>query len=117
MATTLILVGTNKPYTLRSLGVRVGNSKNFEESTLFPIGTEVELTSGKFPMTDYMNMYRKSKKTHVIGGKTVRIEGFTTDCEEGKLNKYGGCKIHVIAERTGGTRRGRGGRRSTRRRY
>jgi hypothetical protein len=114
-ATVLKLVDTNEPYRFRSLGVMTMD-REYVESTLFPIGTEVELTSGKFPLNNYRNLYNRSNMTHVIGGKTVRIVGFSNDCQEGELNKYGGCQIRVIEHVSGGNRRGRSGRRSTRRR-
>jgi hypothetical protein len=128
MATTLKLEGSNKPYKFTCLGVEDESTNTFNESDLFPNGTKgLELTSGKFPMTDHMNRYNKSKKTHVIGGKTVRIVGFSYDCQEGELNKYGGCEISVVKdeEQNGGkrsrrnrSRRNRSRRnRSTRRRY
>jgi hypothetical protein len=110
MATTLELVDSNKPYKFRSLGVwtEERGQAYMRESKLFPIDSVVELTSGKFPLTDYMNLYVHSKKTHVIGGKTVRIVGMSV--------VESGCEIDVIEDQNGGTRRCRGGRRSTRRR-
>jgi hypothetical protein len=115
MATALELVSSTPPYIFESLGVEDFNTYQYSESTLFPKETRVELTSGKFPLNDYTNVY-KSNKTHVIGGKTVRIVAFTNECEEGKLNKYGNCKILVVADQDGGRNRRRSTRRSRSRR-
>jgi hypothetical protein len=116
--TALELVGTNKPYIFRSLGLeRIrGKEKKYVESTLFPIGTEVELTSGKFPFDPKTSArYDKSKTTYVIGGKTVRIMSYTWHCEESGFTRGDHCKIHVMEHVSGGSRRRRGARRSTRR--
>ena len=66
-------------------------------------------------MTNYMNTYSESKKTHVIGGKTVRIVAFVNSCKEDILNEYGNCEIIVVedepnlaaAAAAGGRRRSR----------
>jgi hypothetical protein len=98
METTLKLISSTKPYIFRSLGVFDDVTQKYYQSSLFPKKTEVELTSGKFPMTNYMNTYSESKKTHVIGGKTVRIVAFVVSCEEGMLNEYGNCEIIVVED-------------------
>ena len=115
METTLQLVSSTKPYIFRSLGVFDYMTQKYYQSTLFPKKTEVELTSGKFPMTNYMNTYSESKKTHVIGGKTVRIVAFVNSCKEDILNEYANCEIIVVedepnfasAAAAGGKRRSR----------
>jgi hypothetical protein len=122
MATTLKLTTDEAPWIFESLGVENSETMEFGESELFTKGpAPLALTSGKFPLNDYMNLYHKSKMTHTIGGKKVRIIGFTNSCEEGELNKYGSCTIKVVADSPAGGRRKsrrnrRGGRRYTRRR-
>jgi hypothetical protein len=107
MATTLKLQSITPPYTFISLGYRPNGSYIFEESELFPIGSIVTLTSGKFPMTDYTNMYNHSRLTHVIGGRTVRITSFSDFCKEENLNENTPCEIDVVEDQDGGKRRRR----------
>jgi hypothetical protein len=104
MATVLKLQNITAPYRFISLGVYNTNNEAYGESSLFPINSVVTLTSGKFPLTDYRNMYQHSDLTHVIGGKTVRITEFSNDCRGDILNRYGGCEIHVEEHITGGKR-------------
>lgn len=102
MVTTLKLLNTEKPYEFESMGVLIGQNI-YKQSSLFPIGTVVKLTSGKFPLDNHKNI-RKSKMTHRIGNKKVRLTGFTSDCEVGYLNKYSPCTIDVVGVKKGGTR-------------
>jgi hypothetical protein len=107
----LELVSLN-PYKFISTGVLSSDSDgNLYNSKLFPIGTVVELTEGKFPLVDYKDRYSKSNKTHVIGGKTVRIISFSDHCSEPNKN----CFIIVNEHTTGGRRSRRSRRRRSRR--
>jgi hypothetical protein len=94
---TLEYVGfENGKHTFKSLGVldvRMENGPSV--STLFPIGDTVILEEGKFPLTDYKDLYEHSQTTHKISGKTVGIIGFDVSCHDGKLNKFGMCQITV----------------------
>lgn len=106
----LELDGLN-PYIFRSKGVLSPNMDGeIYDSKLFPINSRVELTEGKFPLVDYKDRYSFSKKTHVIGGKTVRIIGSNNDCH--KPNN--GCIITVIEHKDGGRRSRRSRRRRSR---
>ena len=108
----LELDGLN-PYIFRSKGVLTsGLDPKLYNSKLFPVGTVVELTEGKFPLVDVDDLYNYSKQTHVIGGKTVRIISFDNDCHEPNIN----CKITVIEHKIGGRRSRRSRRRRSRRR-
>jgi hypothetical protein len=107
MATTLRLQNITPPYIFESLGIPqrpLGFLQGYSESNLFPIGSMVTLTSGTFPFTDYRNIYEHSNLTHVIGGRTVRINGFS-DCVN--LNENMPCEIHVLEHTAGGKRRRR----------
>jgi hypothetical protein len=94
--TTLQLQNTAPPYTFVSLGIYNDRHEKYEESTLFPINTTITLNSGKFPLTDYKDLYEHSKQTHCIADKTLKIIGFNNSCMEGQLNKYG--NGHIIVE-------------------
>ena len=94
--TILELQNDSAPYTFKSLGIYNERTKNYDESTLFPKNIIVTLTSGKFPLNSYLDNYDKSKLTHTIGGKVVKINGFKNSCEEGKINKFGNCRIIVF---------------------
>jgi hypothetical protein len=109
MSTVLRLISRETPYIFESLGL----ANNSKESKLFPIGSQVELTSGKFPLTNYENL--KSPKPYIIGGKKVRISGFLDTCVDDE--KFGNnCNIKVVSwDLEGGTRRRRRNRRSRRR--
>ena len=94
--TTLLLQSKSAPYIFRSLGIYNNLTETYEDSALFPINTTITLTSGRFPLTDYKDMYEHSKQTHCIGNKTVKIIGFDNSCIAGQLNKYGNGHIIVI---------------------
>jgi hypothetical protein len=110
MATTLKLQSITPPYTFESLGIRVPNRRQpghtVIESDLFPIGSVVTLTSGNFPLTDYRNLYNHSNSTHVIGGRTVRIDSFDINCVGLNENRPP-CEIYVVEDQDGGKRRKR----------
>ena len=124
MATVLRLQSITPPYTFESLGIRVVNRNQpgytVFESDLFPIGSVVTLTSGNFPLTDYRNLYNHSNSTHVIGGRTVRIDSFDVNCVDLNENKPR-CEIYVVEDQDGGkrhkrlTKKHRRGKRSIRR--
>jgi hypothetical protein len=114
MATTLELVNTEQPYTFKSLGIYNEKEETYDASTLFPIGTVVELTEGTFPIASFKDAYEHSKQTHTLGGKQVRLIGNDIACHADELNKYGNCKIKVEAHSTAGGRRNRRNRRTNR---
>jgi len=93
--TTLQLQTATTPYIFLSLGIYNDLSEKYEESTLFPINTTITLNSGKFPLTDYTDLYEHSNQTYCIGDKTVKIIGFNNSCISGQLNKYGNGEIIV----------------------
>ena len=94
---TLEYVGfENGKHTFKSLGVLDVMMENGPSvSTLFPIGDTVILEEGKFPLTDYKDLYKHSQTTHKISGKTVGIIGFNVSCDDDKLNEFGMCQIRV----------------------
>jgi len=94
--TTLELHSDIPPYIFKSLGVYNKDTKNYDESTLFPKNIIVTLTNGKFPLNSYLDNYDKSKLTHTIGGKVVKIHGFKDSCHKEDLNKFGNCTINVF---------------------
>tara|TARA_B110000858_G_scaffold133169_1_gene151437 strand:- start:194 stop:475 length:282 start_codon:yes stop_codon:yes gene_type:complete len=80
-----------------SLGIRNIQTGEYSESTLFPKGTSVELTKGKFPLTNFKDLFKHSKKLHIIGGKQVKLDSFTISCTEGNIGQYGDGNIVVSA--------------------
>jgi len=94
MATELVLTTSESPYLFKSLGVRDTTTSEYVESTLFPIGQVVEITTGAFPINDYDDIYQK---TYVIGGLSVRVVGYTSDCSSAQLNKNAPALIQVVA--------------------
>ena len=109
--TTLELITTSPPYKFKSLGkmsrygFRWRDEPRYDQSELFPIGKEVELTEGKFPLTEYGNMHQYSRSAHIIDGKTVGIVGTDDFCGKGQLrgqlNEYARCRIHVVLDEDG----------------
>ena len=81
---------TLEPYTFKSLGNRDRNG--YLSSKDFPKGSIYKLKAGKFPLTDYMDMFQNSKKYHIFEGPNgpikVIITGFNISCQERDLNKY-----------------------------
>lgn len=94
--TTLQLQTIEPPYTFISLGIYNDLLEKYEESTLFPRNTTITLNSGKFPLSDYTDLYENSNQTHCIGNKTVKLVAFNVSCVEKQLNKYG--NAHIIVE-------------------
>ena len=114
--TTLVLVPDSSPFRFISLGVKNHHTNGFDESTDFPIGTEYTLTAGKFPLTDYKDLFNESKSYHTLNGNIeVKIIGFTTFCQKGQIGKYGSCTITVEKEPTGGRKNKSNRRKSNRR--
>jgi len=93
--TTLQLQTIEPLYTFICLGIYNEFTEKYEESTLFTINTTITLNSGKFPLTDYTDLYEHSNHIHYIGDKIVKIIGFNVSCIEGQLNKYGKGEITV----------------------
>jgi len=88
MRTVLTLQSKQEPYTFKSLG----QPDKFEESTLFPIGSIVELTYGLFPFHSCFTSVSKSVGIgpHIIGGKSVRIIEYTHQCQERWFSSWTG---------------------------
>jgi hypothetical protein len=78
-----------RSYRFKSLGIIDPDTEIYSESTLFPIGTEVTIQSGKFPLTDHTDM----GKIYTIGNKEVILDGFTHDCTGSPV--VNGCEIVV----------------------
>jgi hypothetical protein len=94
MATELVLTNSESPYLFKSLGVKDSTTYEYVESTLFPIGQIVEITTGAFPINDYNDIYQK---TYIISGISVRVVGYTSDCSSDQLNKNAMALIQVVA--------------------
>ncbi len=90
--TTLKLISNNN---FESLGVRNIKTDEYDESTLFPKGTTVKLTDGKFPLTNFKDLFEHSNTFHTIGDKQVKLDGFCISCTERKVGKYGDSRIVV----------------------
>jgi hypothetical protein len=104
------ITGDNPPkYKFESLGGISLLDDGIIESKSFPIGTQVYLTSGKFPIDNYLDQYKYTGRTHTLGNKVVELHGNTVRCKVGQLEV--GCKIKVKFRAPIG-----GKRRSTRRR-
>jgi hypothetical protein len=119
--TTLELISNSPPYRFKSLGVYNPETRGFNASTHFPITTEYVLTDGKFPLTDYKDMFSKSGLYHTLNDAIkVKITGFDNSCQEGQINKYGSCNITVekgtLDEETLGGRKKRGSKNKSNRR-
>jgi hypothetical protein len=101
---TLQLITDIAPYKFRSLGtIRPDDDRGvrtYHESTDFPIGSEYTLTDGKFPFTDYKDLFEKSGLYHTFND-TIRIKivGFDISCQAGTVNKYGIGTITVEKEK------------------
>ena len=90
-----------EPYTFTSLGTqdRYGDPM-YTESSLFPIGSIVELTDGLFPFRPSVNgdvARAVGFGPHIIGGKSVRIIAFTYGCGDREFSSWhGGAEFTVI---------------------
>ena len=93
--TTLELQNDFPPYKFTSLGVYSDKIRKYVESDIFPKGTECILTDGKFPLTDYTDMFKHSQKTHTLNDIVVKITAFTNNCQTGQINKYAKGKITI----------------------
>ena len=88
------ITGDTPPkYKFESLGVFSDQDRTTTESQSFPIGTQVYLTSGKFPIDNYEDLYEHTRRTHTLGNKEVQLHTVTTRCKVGELKV--GCKISV----------------------
>jgi|LakMenE18May11ns_1017448.scaffolds.fasta_scaffold9353094_2 hypothetical protein len=107
--TTLELITDSPPYKFKSLGVRNSDTDDtgiYGNSDDFKIGTEYELTDGKFPLTDYTDIFSESGLYHTLNGNIkVKIDAFNGSCEEGDINKYGSCQIIVEKVNVGGRKK------------
>ena len=78
-----------RSYKFKSAGTINPDTEIYSESTLFPIGTKVRIQSGKFPLTDGMDV----GKRYTIGNKEVILAGFTPECTGSPV--VGECEIVV----------------------
>jgi hypothetical protein len=95
----------SSPFKFKSLGIiktdyepdEVKTESNiYKPSNDFPIDTTYELTDGKFPLTDYKDLFEKSNKYHTLNNDIkIKIIGFDNSCQEGQINKFGKCHITV----------------------
>ena len=92
--TTLKLISNNN---FESLGVRNIQTDEYDESTLFPKGATVKLTEGKFPLTNFKDLFKHSNTFHTIGGKQVKLTGFCISCTNEHFREYGD-SIIVVSE-------------------
>jgi len=99
------------PYIFKSLGIQnldAGSSKDIQyfDGNDFPIGNKYQLMGGTFPLTDYKDLFRKSKKYHhlyiieedVVKKKdiTVKLLGFNCkSCKEEQNHEFDPCQIRV----------------------
>jgi hypothetical protein len=96
--TTLELTNESPPFKFKSLGIRDRDTEEYKSSNDFPKETTYELTDGKFPLTDYKDLFEESNTYHTLNNDIkIKITGFNNSCEEGKINndKLGNCKITV----------------------
>jgi hypothetical protein len=101
------------PFKFKSLGIRDKHTGEYKSSDDFPIGTTYELTDGKFPLTDYKDLFEKSNMYHTLNNAIkIKIIGFDNSCQEGQINKFGNCHITVEKATEEATA---GGRKSKRR--
>jgi len=115
--TTLELKSYSPPYIFESLGVYNPNTHAFEESNDFPTNTQYKLTAGKFPLTDYKDLFSESGLYHTLDENIeVKITRFDISCQEGQINKYGSCNITVEKKATTGGRKNKSNRRKSNRR-
>lgn len=107
--TTLVLCGKhNGRYVFHSKGRQnqmLGSI--YGESSLFPIGSKVELTSGAFPIT----IKHIDHGVYEMGGKKIKIVSATSECGKESLK----CILRVMPWGAWGGRRGNK-RRGTKRR-
>ena len=50
---------------------------------------------GKFPLTDYKDLYKHSYRFHKFDNTTVKLDSFCISCVENKVGKYGTSNIIV----------------------
>ena len=111
--TTLELTNESPPFNFKSLGIRDRSTGEYKSSNDFPINTTYELTDGKFPLTDYKDLFKESNMYHTLNNDIkIKITGFDNSCQEGQINKFGKCHITVEKATEEATT---GGRKSKRR--
>ena len=94
--TTLQLVSEQKK-TFKSLGCMDHLSGEYKESSLFPKETIVQLTEGKFPLTDYKDLHEHSGLFYKMNNIQLKLLGFCISCVENNVEKYGD-PILVVSE-------------------
>jgi len=100
----------NEPYKFISLGKLDMMPGDFEapDENLPPINEILTLVSGKFPLTDYKDLYENSKETYKFkneNGKVYELilDGFNNACHSGRVNRYNKCNLDVLlAPKKGG---------------
>ena len=99
----------NKPYEFTSLGKRDEMTGNFEDpdKNLPKKNEKLKLVSGKFPLTDYKDLYEHSKETYKFKTKDGKeyeliLDGFDVACNSGEENRYGKCNLRVLLPPTNG---------------
>jgi hypothetical protein len=99
------------PHIFTSLGIlnpNVGSAKDtlYFDGQDFPIDTKYQLMGGKFPLTDYKDLFQNSNKYHTLyevengivknEGIKVKLLGFNGDsCKEESIHRYSPCQITV----------------------
>ena len=92
--TTLELI-SEENNTFKSLGCYKSEDNTYNESDLFKKDTIVKLMEGKFPLTDYKDLYKHSYRFHKFDNTTVKLDSFCISCVENKVGKYGTSNIIV----------------------
>lgn len=90
---TLELISQSEK-TFKSLGIYDNKSHEYKESTLFPKNTVLQLSKGKFPLTDYKDLHKHSGLFYEINNIKLQMSGFCISCVKNKVGKYG--KPHII---------------------
>lgn len=86
---TTLYLKSKDDLTFESLGSFDGHS--YKESDLFPKNTIIKLTSGKFPLDDYKDLYT----TYVFNNTPVKLIGFCYSACNKTFGKYGTPMITV----------------------
>jgi len=74
-------------YKFKSLGEMNCRLCRYVESDLFQKNSIFELTEGKFPIDSCLDLYEHSNKHHTIGGKQVRLVGYSSSSTKNLFNK------------------------------
>ena len=91
------ITNTTEKYKFKSLGCIDVYNRSYSDSDLFPRDSVVELTEGLFPLDNYLDLCKHTKKYHTIGGKKVNLVCFSDDCNLRNIqfNKYDNPHIEV----------------------